>query len=832
MLTFQYTGARGVMTVPEIITTGMRGKQVMLEFSPEWAGLAKTVVFSNGETTRDVVFGGNPVTIPAEILEESLKELTVGVYGLGAGGEVAIPTIRALGPVILPGAVPSGENAAEPVIPLWEQIQAQLGDLSQLGTDARESLVAAINEMLWRFQNHLEPDKSLTQEGMAADAKAVGDKFHEFEKGAEEMLDKIRGIKGIFLVGISGTAATHSASEILEAVDKGMYPVILSALGNGADFYPLTRFAEGKAVFEVPAIDEGKAACIRRVIIDGDKNVTVEADYPENLGGVSQETVLEVHRDEVGDIRAYGTSSNWALAISNAFRARRTVFIPDGTYIITSTITIPANCELRLSQGTVLSFAKTTGNVIKLEMSACLRGNHATIKVPYGFNGNVISMDSTTATSVSNIPPFSRWDPMWKTGRYVYDINICKTDERGFHYSLEGDCSGTAVYISADGNATSTYMWGIVISGLRVAGAFQYGVRSVNFHEGWTHEMRIDGIVDGCEIGVSLEDSKNAYVSVTVQPRRAYSLAEVYKPYAKHGIQLIRSRNVDLCGSRVWDWDGEKTLWTSGGMYQHLALVGDCRGLILDDFLYHAASEDIRSLIYTDTPANLEQMTILQEPITRWFKPNDGLPYFSNGETEKRLCLYEDLQGHFQTDRVSLFQDKLASAIGKDGAVLGGTGYIRSGTIWSTNGNLTTNAYNGCTGLIPCKQGDVIYAEGLSFDNGDDTSRVIFFDADFNYIVHVNRGNLLVGTNYYVGYEETDNGFKIEPWAGLSSAAYAAFNFRTANIGSKPVIAVNEEIRFSYAGFLADGIRVKAEAVEGLEAALDAKLGVIENGTY
>ena len=70
MLTFQYTGAGGVMTVPEIITTGMRGKQVMLEFSPEWAGLAKTGVFSNGEKTRDVAFGGNPVTIPAEILED------------------------------------------------------------------------------------------------------------------------------------------------------------------------------------------------------------------------------------------------------------------------------------------------------------------------------------------------------------------------------------------------------------------------------------------------------------------------------------------------------------------------------------------------------------------------------------------------------------------------------------------------------------------------------------------------------------------------------------------------------------------------------------------
>jgi hypothetical protein len=110
----------------------------------------------------------------------------------------------------------------------------------------------------------------------------------------------------------------------------------------------------------------------------------------------------------------------------------------------------------------------------------------------------------------------------------------------------------------------------------------------------------------------------------------------------------------------------------------------------------------------------------------------------------------------------------------------------------------------------------VIHADGLSFANGDNVSRVLFFDANYNYLQHVNRANLIGGSSSCAGYEETENGFRVTLLEGLSQAAYAAFNFKTVNIGSQPVIAVNEEIQFAYSGFLADGIRVKAEAVEGL----------------
>lgn len=150
MLTFRFTAAEGAMTVPETLTTGMVGKELLLELSPDWEGLSKTVVFSNGSVTRDVVCTGNCVTIPAKVLEKPLKILTVGIYGVSGDGRLAIPTIRADGPVIQPGVNPSGDPALDPELPVWAQIQGIIGDPGELETEEASSLVAAINELAGR----------------------------------------------------------------------------------------------------------------------------------------------------------------------------------------------------------------------------------------------------------------------------------------------------------------------------------------------------------------------------------------------------------------------------------------------------------------------------------------------------------------------------------------------------------------------------------------------------------------------------------------------------------------------------------------------------------
>jgi hypothetical protein len=281
------------------------------------------------------------------------------------------------------------------------------------------------------------------------------------------------------------------------------------------------------------------------MILLGGGRVQEKSYTQTSISAQNNNDIYTIVRDNTGDDTEVFTS-----ALAN----NRKVYVPGGDYYLSSGINIKDNSELTLAQDAVLNFTNTSGNCITLNMSSSLRGNHATINVPYAFNGNVIYADTATTTNTSAIPPFTRWSPQWKSGRYITDINICKADSRGFHYSVNGDTNGTAVYLAADGNKTLSHMWGVNYSGLRIAGGFKYGIRAVNSNAGWLHEMRIEAFIDACETGVSLENCNNTYISAIVQPRRAFTTANVYLPYAKCGIELINSRNTDLSGSRVWDW--------------------------------------------------------------------------------------------------------------------------------------------------------------------------------------------------------------------------------------------------------------------------------------
>lgn len=148
MLTFFFSGADGRMTQPEVLTTGMVGKQVKLDFTSNWDHLIKTVVFSDGTVVRDAVCTDGLAVIPAEVLTTPLRQFTLGVYGVSEDGELVIPTIRAQGPRILPGVDPSGDEGTDPSLPIWAQIRALIGDLEDLDTGATENLVAAVNELV------------------------------------------------------------------------------------------------------------------------------------------------------------------------------------------------------------------------------------------------------------------------------------------------------------------------------------------------------------------------------------------------------------------------------------------------------------------------------------------------------------------------------------------------------------------------------------------------------------------------------------------------------------------------------------------------------------
>lgn len=147
MLTFTFTGVDGTMTESETLTSGMVGKEIRLIFDESWDNLSKTLVFRAGDLNRVVTdFTGDTAVIPEAVLARPFGRLFVGVYGTDAAGTIVIPTVMAEGPMIRYGADPMEDETAEE-LPVWQNLQNQIGDLSGLNTDARSDLVSAINEL-------------------------------------------------------------------------------------------------------------------------------------------------------------------------------------------------------------------------------------------------------------------------------------------------------------------------------------------------------------------------------------------------------------------------------------------------------------------------------------------------------------------------------------------------------------------------------------------------------------------------------------------------------------------------------------------------------------
>lgn len=129
------------------LTSGMVGATASFSFSPEWNGLLKTAVFVGTGVTKDVILAESVVQIPPECLTVG-GSLYVGVYGHLEDGTIVIPTVMSDRIEISTGAKPSGDTSTSSTLPVWAQLLGMIGDISHLTTEAKSSLVAAVNEVL------------------------------------------------------------------------------------------------------------------------------------------------------------------------------------------------------------------------------------------------------------------------------------------------------------------------------------------------------------------------------------------------------------------------------------------------------------------------------------------------------------------------------------------------------------------------------------------------------------------------------------------------------------------------------------------------------------
>ncbi len=142
------SGAKAVAIDVQPIPRGITGAVVEFIYDDDlWAGLTKKVSF-RGTAATEKVCEGDTVPFPAEVAQREKACVSVGVTGVSADGEMVIPTLWADLGTVKASAYGNYPAPGEPVPPVWAQILTMIGTLENLNTEARENLVAAINEAL------------------------------------------------------------------------------------------------------------------------------------------------------------------------------------------------------------------------------------------------------------------------------------------------------------------------------------------------------------------------------------------------------------------------------------------------------------------------------------------------------------------------------------------------------------------------------------------------------------------------------------------------------------------------------------------------------------
>ena len=145
MIICQVTGAAITVAQNELLTTGMvQAIPVRFCFSPQWAALDRTAVFTAGTVSVSCLLGeDNQCFIPWECLTRAGEYLRVGVYGT-RGEKMVLPTVSCLLGPICTGTQPEENTPTEATPTLVQSLltkaEAAVSAADALRTDADAGL--------------------------------------------------------------------------------------------------------------------------------------------------------------------------------------------------------------------------------------------------------------------------------------------------------------------------------------------------------------------------------------------------------------------------------------------------------------------------------------------------------------------------------------------------------------------------------------------------------------------------------------------------------------------------------------------------------------------
>ena len=136
MIEITINKADAVASQLETLVCGMVNVvQIHFALSEHWEGLHKTAVFTNGQTTIDVLesewLTADTCVLPPEMLTVAGKKVSVGLRGQATGenGVDILPsTLCSLG-TVKPGPATHADTSTQASLPVWGQLQEQVADL-------------------------------------------------------------------------------------------------------------------------------------------------------------------------------------------------------------------------------------------------------------------------------------------------------------------------------------------------------------------------------------------------------------------------------------------------------------------------------------------------------------------------------------------------------------------------------------------------------------------------------------------------------------------------------------------------------------------------------
>ena len=134
------TGAHAWATVTGPLTSGMVGLPVTMEYDEAWDGLTKNLMCrcspwgSDDGEIRTRLNVGEVSTVAHEVMQQDMY-LYLGVEGFSTDGTLVIPTTWAKCGKIEYGANTCEDPSTDPELTVWNQLQAELEQIRQVGID-------------------------------------------------------------------------------------------------------------------------------------------------------------------------------------------------------------------------------------------------------------------------------------------------------------------------------------------------------------------------------------------------------------------------------------------------------------------------------------------------------------------------------------------------------------------------------------------------------------------------------------------------------------------------------------------------------------------------